>query len=86
MEIASIVLLCVVVALLLVNILQFRYNRKELHSISVRTAYIVEHIASIRKDTDTLGKVMTIYENETKIIQKKKEQDVLKQRFQRQPR
>jgi uncharacterized protein YgiM (DUF1202 family) len=59
---------------------------KKLHSIDVRTSYVVEHIANIRKDTDTLGKVLSIYENETKILQKKKAETQLKQRFTRTPR
>lgn len=46
-----------------------------------RMAYIIEKVAETDKNTNTLAKVINIYEQETKILQNRKEQIQAKDRI-----
>lgn len=78
------------IVLFVLSLIQFGvilwYIRKCDRHISAYTSHLLAKIMEQEKNTNTLGKVMKVFEDETQILRRKNETNTLKGRFSRQPR
>lgn len=86
--IESILVLCAVNFILLVGIgVGVVLNqRKTNKTLEIYSSHFLTKIGELEKNSNTLGKVMKIFEDETQILKRRNENSALKDRFQRTPR
>ena len=56
-------------------------QRQQIAESKARLAFLVEKVTVTEKNLTTLAKVIAVYEEETKILQKRKEQSLIRERM-----
>lgn len=83
-EILTIILLFI---LIIVNLGAWWYNIRNTEKNKVMLRYLVGDSQQQKKNMETVGKVLAIFEDETQILRKRREeQEKVKARFSRTPR
>ena len=82
--IVAILIVCVVLLLSMSSLAYFIYRRNRSQELQI--SYIMDRTEDLQSKIGTLSKVLKIFEEETQILQRRNDQQQLKQRFNRQPR